>query len=81
MRKEKWKKERWVKGRNEAGVCKVVVEIVAKVQGREVAEVAEAAWRNSQALFGLDEGIVGWEVDEGVVEGAGEGSAREEVKN
>ncbi|KIW66175.1 hypothetical protein PV04_08376 [Phialophora macrospora] len=53
-KKDKFVKGDMVKGRNESCVIDRVARIVAGVKGVAVSEVAEAAWRNSVALFGLD---------------------------
>jgi TatD DNase family protein len=48
-----------VKGRNESCTIERVARVVAGVKGISVAELADAAWRNSIRLFGLLEDDVG----------------------
>lgn len=72
MRKEKWKEDRWVKGRNESGACKVVVEIIAKVLGEKVETVAEAAWQNSMKLFEFPEVVEEVKAEAAAAEGVKE---------
>ena len=53
LRKDKWEEGGMVKGRNEPCEILKVAKVVAGVKGLAVEEVAEAAWRNSIAVFGL----------------------------
>ncbi|PYH48092.1 putative haloalkanoic acid dehalogenase [Aspergillus saccharolyticus JOP 1030-1] len=46
-----------VKGRNESCAMERVARVVAGLKGVEVEVVAEAAWRNSVAMFGLGVGM------------------------
>ncbi|SPO39068.1 related to 3'--_5' exonuclease and endonuclease [Pseudozyma flocculosa] len=52
-KKEKWRPDAMVKGRNEPCVIGAVAATVASVKGLALEEVAEAAMRNTRWLFGL----------------------------
>lgn len=69
VKKEKWDRECVVKGRTEPCMVGLVGEIVARVKGVRVEEVAEMAWGNSCRMFGLDEGEGQEELEGGVVDG------------
>ncbi|KAI0007987.1 hypothetical protein F4779DRAFT_628781 [Xylariaceae sp. FL0662B] len=53
VKKEKWVEGAMVKGRNEPCTIERVAAIVAGIKGVSVAEVCEAAWRNTTAVFAL----------------------------
>lgn len=53
-KKDKWERGCMVKERNESCMISRVAFIVAGLKGVSVEEVAEAAWRNSVRLFGLE---------------------------
>lgn len=55
VKKEKWDKDCMVKGRWEPVGIKHVAWVVAKVKGISIEELADAAWRNSVRMFGLEE--------------------------
>ena len=55
VKKEKWTGQNMVKGRNEPCTIGLVAHVVARVKGISVAEVCEAAWRNSAGMFGFGE--------------------------
>lgn len=55
VKKEKWQEGAMVKGRNEPCSIERVARIVAGIKGVRVEDVCEAAWRNTVAVFGLDE--------------------------
>ena len=57
VKKEKWRKDAMVKGRNEPCTISHVAHIVAKVKDITIEEVCQAAWRNSIRMFGLGETI------------------------
>lgn len=53
VKKEKWKVDCAVKGRNEPTATGQVAWIIAQLKGVELEVVTEQAWRNSVSLFGL----------------------------
>ncbi|KAM5351911.1 hypothetical protein ACJ41O_004634 [Fusarium nematophilum] len=55
VKKEKWEEGAMVKGRNEPCNIERVAKIIAGIKGVGVEEVCEAAWRNTVAVFGLEE--------------------------
>lgn len=55
-KRDKFERGVMVKTRNESCMLERVAYIVAGLKGVTVEEVAEAAWRNSIAMFGLGEG-------------------------
>ncbi|KAH6891188.1 hypothetical protein B0T10DRAFT_458587 [Thelonectria olida] len=55
VKKEKWEEGAKVKGRNEPCSIERVAKIVAGIKGVSVEEVCEAAWRNTVAVFGVDD--------------------------
>ena len=55
VKKERWRQDSMVKGRNEPCEIAKVAWVVARVKGVPVEEVVEAAWRNSIAMFDLGE--------------------------
>ena len=54
VKKEKWDKDCMVKGRWEPVGITHVAWVVAEVKGISIEELADAAWRNSVRMFGLD---------------------------
>lgn len=62
VKKEKWVEGAIIKGRNESCFIGRVAWAVAGIKGLTVQEVADAAWKNSVAMFGLG---VDLEVDDG----------------
>lgn len=54
VKKEKWDKDCMVKGRWEPVGITHVAWVVAKVKGISIEELADAAWRNSVRMFGLE---------------------------
>ncbi|KAL1621930.1 hypothetical protein SLS56_009008 [Neofusicoccum ribis] len=54
-KKDKWDVNFMVKERNESCAISTVAFVVAGLKGISVEEVAEAAWKNSVAMFRLDE--------------------------
>jgi TatD DNase family protein len=55
VKKEKWEEGAMVKGRNEPCNIERVAKIIAGIKGVSVEEVCEAAWKNTVAVFGLEE--------------------------
>ncbi|KAJ3526254.1 hypothetical protein NM208_g11283 [Fusarium decemcellulare] len=55
VKKEKWEEGAMVKGRNEPCNIERVAKIVAGIKGVSVEEVCEAAWRNTVAVFGIED--------------------------
>ncbi|KAB2569782.1 Deoxyribonuclease Tat-D [Lasiodiplodia theobromae] len=55
-KKDKWDAACMVKERNESCAISRVAFVVAGLKGIKVEEVAEAAWRNSVEMFGLERG-------------------------
>lgn len=55
-KKDKWDPACMVKERNESCAISKVAFVVAGLKGIAVEEVAEAAWRNSVEMFGLERG-------------------------
>lgn len=55
VKKEKWQEGCMVKGRNEPCMIERVAKAVAGIKGIPVEEVCEAAWRNTNKVFGLGE--------------------------
>ncbi|KAK0610289.1 Deoxyribonuclease Tat-D [Lasiodiplodia hormozganensis] len=55
-KKDKWDAACMVKERNESCAISRVAFVVAGLKGMNVEEVAEAAWRNSVEMFGLERG-------------------------
>ncbi|CAM1503954.1 Fc.00g015450.m01.CDS01 [Cosmosporella sp. VM-42] len=55
VKKEKWEEGAMVKGRNEPCNIERVAKIIAGIKGVSIEEVCEAAWRNTVAVFGLED--------------------------
>ena len=55
VKKEKWEEGAMVKGRNEPCSIERVAKIVAGIKEVSVEEVCEAAWKNTVAVFGLED--------------------------
>ncbi|KAF4985122.1 hypothetical protein FDECE_16805 [Fusarium decemcellulare] len=55
VKKGKWEEGAMVKGRNEPCNIERVAKIVAGIKGVSVEEVCEAAWRNTVAVFGIED--------------------------
>ncbi|RDA92242.1 hypothetical protein CP533_5698 [Ophiocordyceps camponoti-saundersi (nom. inval.)] len=53
VKKERWEKDVMIKGRNEPCNIELVAEIVALLKGVTVEDICEAAWANTEELFGL----------------------------
>lgn len=52
---DKFERGKMVKGRNESCVMEHIARIVAGIKAISVDEVADAAWRNSQSMFKLED--------------------------
>ncbi|KAK4205759.1 putative deoxyribonuclease [Triangularia verruculosa] len=52
VKKEKWEEGAMVKGRNEPCTIERIARIVVGIKGVSVEEVCEAAWANTQKVFG-----------------------------
>ncbi|ROT43496.1 TatD family hydrolase [Sodiomyces alkalinus F11] len=57
MKKEKWVEGAMVKGRNEPCMIERVAKVVAGIKGISEQEVCEAAWRNTNKVFGIDNDV------------------------
>ncbi|KAL6400618.1 hypothetical protein AUP68_16331 [Ilyonectria robusta] len=55
VKKEKWEEGAMVKGRNEPCSIERVAKIVAGIKEVSVEEVCEASWRNTVAVFGVED--------------------------
>jgi hypothetical protein len=64
-KKERWDKDKMVKGRNEPVSTGLVAHVVAKLKSLPVEQVATETWRNSCSLFGLDDSPPAKEVPSG----------------
>lgn len=53
---DRWQEGKAVKGRNEPCAIGAVAYVVAQLKGVPLEEVTEHAWRNTLALFNIDEG-------------------------
>lgn len=54
---DRWQQGKAVKGRNEPCAIGAVAHVVAQLKGVPFEEVTEHAWRNTIALFNLDENV------------------------
>ncbi|KAG8991789.1 hypothetical protein FRB90_001227, partial [Tulasnella sp. 427] len=64
-----------LKGRNEPNAIGGVAWVVAKLHGVTLEEVAEAAWRNTCEVFGLEEPLADMNVPKATTSGAGAAAA------
>ncbi|KAI1341777.1 hypothetical protein F5Y15DRAFT_347302 [Xylariaceae sp. FL0016] len=55
VKKEKWAEGCMIKSRNEPCSIERVGAVVAAIKGTSIEEVCEAAWRNTQAVFELED--------------------------
>jgi TatD DNase family protein len=55
VKKEKWEEGAMVKGRNEPCNIERVAKIIAGIKEVSIEEVCEAAWKNTVAVFGIEE--------------------------
>lgn len=55
VKKEKWEEGAMVKGRNEPCSIERIAKIIAGIKGVSVEEICEASWKNTVAVFGLED--------------------------